>query len=252
MKVFFIGAGPGDPELLTIKAEKIIRAAGIIIYAGSLVSKRILAFARKDARIYNSAHMTFEEVTGIMMGAKSTDTIIARLHTGDPSLYGSIGEQLQWCRKQGIPTQVIPGVSSFCAAAASLKQELTLPGISQSVIITRISGRTTVPEREALRTLSQATATLVLFLSVGEIEKVTQQLMHGYAKDTPVAVVYKASWPDQKIIRGTLRTIAAKIKKQKIHKHALIFVGNVLKNHGFEKSMLYDKTFSHEHRKAID
>lgn len=250
MKVFFIGAGPGDPELLTIKAEKIIRSADIIIYAGSLVNKQILKSARKDALIYNSAHMTFEDVTNIMLNEKHSDKVIARIHTGDPSLYGAIGEQLRWCGKHKIQTQVIPGVSSFCAAAAALKQELTLPGISQSVIITRISGRTKVPARESIKKLSQIRATLILFLSAGKIEDTVKELLHGYDGSTPASVVYKASWPGQKIIKGNLSTIASKLKKEKIDKHALIIVGDVLKNNNFELSMLYDKTFTHGCRKS--
>lgn len=250
MKVFFIGAGPGDPELLTIKARKIIKKADIIIYAGSLVNKRILKLAKRVATIYDSSKMTLEEVLKVIHRAKSTDKIIARIHSGDPSIYGAIQEQMEWCKEKRINYEVIPGVSSFCAASASLKQELTLPGISQSVIITRISGRTKVPEKESLKRLSKIKATLIIFLSVDRIDEIVDKLLNGYDKKTPAVVVYKTSWPDEKIIRGTLLDIADKVKKAGIKKQALIFVGEVLKREEFQKSKLYDKRFSHSYRKA--
>lgn len=246
VKVYFIGAGPGDPELLTLKALKIIRRADIIIYAGSLVNKDILGFAEKAAR-YDSAKMSLEEVLGIIEKGKSHNKIIVRLHSGDPSVYGAIQEQMDWCEKKGIAYEVIPGVSSFQAAAASLKQELTLPGVSQTVILTRLSGRTEVPAKEDLEKLSRARATLVVFLSIQEIEKVAAKLKRGYSQNTPAAVIEKVTYPDERVIRGTLKDIAEKVKKIGIKRQALIIVGDVLKKK-FKPSRLYDKNFAHGFR----
>ncbi len=248
LKLYFIGAGPGDPELLTIKAKNIITRADIIIYAGSLVNPEILKFAKKTALIYDSSSLNLDQILKIVKNEKDTNKIIARVHTGDPSIYGAIQEQIAWCEKENIDFGVIPGVSSFCAAAASLKQELTLPGISQTVIITRLSGKTKVPRKEDLKKLARINATLVIFLSIDKIENVVQDLAHGYNKNTPVAIVSKASWDDEKIITGTLKDITVKVKKAKISRQALIFVGDVLKRKGFRKSKLYDKNFSHSYR----
>ncbi|MDO8488493.1 MAG: precorrin-4 C(11)-methyltransferase [Candidatus Omnitrophota bacterium] len=248
--VYFIGAGPGDPQLLTLKAKKIIQAAHIIIYAGSLINKDILKIASKKALRYDSSKMSLEEVLAIMQKAKASRKIIARVHSGDPSLFGAIQEQVSWCHKQKVPYEIIPGVSSFCAGAAALNQELTLPGITQTVIITRLSGRTKVPKKEDLKVLSRIKATLVIFLSVDKINQVVKQLCYGYGFDTPVAVVYRASWPDELIVRGTLKDITAKVKQAHISKQALIFVGEVLNKEGFEMSKLYDKNFSHLYRRS--
>lgn len=246
--IYFIGAGPGDPKLLTIKAKEKIQRADIIIYAGSLVNKAILKLAKDSALIYDSSKMSLGEVLGIMRKAKRAKKTLARVHSGDPSLYGAIQEQALYCEKEKIPYEIIPGVSSFCAGAAALKQELTLPDISQTVIITRLSGRTKVPEKENLRAISRIKATLVVFLSVQDIDKVVKRLLCGYNNDTPVAVVSKASWPDEKIIKGTLKDIAGKVKQAGIKRQALIFVGDVLKRKGFQKSRLYDKGFTHSYR----
>lgn len=248
LRVYFIGSGPGDPELLTLKALEIIRRADIIIYAGSLVNKGILKFAKKAERRYDSAKMPLDEVLGIIKKEKSRKKIIARLHSGDSSIYGAIQEQIEWCEKNGISYEVIPGVSSFQAAAASLKQELTLPGVSQTIILTRLSGRTNVPAKEDLGKLSRIGATLVIFLSIQEIEKVAAKLSQGYGQNTRVAVVEKVSYPDERVIRGTLKDIADKIKKAGIKRQALIIVGDVLKKK-FKLSRLYDKNFAHGFRK---
>lgn len=250
MIVYFIGAGPGDPQLLTLKAKKIIQAAHIIIYAGSLINKDILRIASQKALRYDSSKMALEQVLAIMQKAKVSKKIIARVHSGDPSLFGAIQEQIYWCREKKVSYEIIPGVSSFCAAAAALKQELTLPGITQTVIITRISGRTKVPKKEDLKVLSRIKATLVIFLSVDKISQVVRQVRYGYGWDTPVAVVYRASWPNEKIVRGTLKDIAAKVKHVDIKKQALIFVGQVLNQEGFAMSRLYDNNFSHLFRKS--
>lgn len=249
MKVYFIGAGPGDPELLTIKAKNIISRADIIIYAGSLVNRDILTLAAGGVSVYDSSKMTLEEVLCVMQNAKPGKKVVARIHSGDTSIYSSIQEQIAWCDKEKVPYEVIPGVSSFCAGAASLKQELTLPDISQTVIVTRLSGRTKVPKKEDLKTLSRIKATMVIFLSVDKIDEVAGRLSYGYESDTPVAVVSRASWPDEKIVRGTLEDIAEKVKREKINRQALIFVGEALKKKGFKKSRLYDESFAHSYRK---
>lgn len=251
MKVFFIGAGPGNPELITIKAQKILKKAALVIYAGSLVNDAVLKWCRKDARIYNSASMDLDTVCAIYKRHTKKAGIIARLHTGDPSIYSAIQEQMAFCGAHEIEYEIIPGVSSFCAASAALGQELTLPGISQTIIISRLSGRTKVPHREKLKKLASIRATLILFLSVGRIADVVTKLSHGYSKNTPVAVVSRASWPDEIIITGPLTAIAKKVKESGIKKQALIIVGNVLKKRGYQKSKLYDKTFTHMYRKGI-
>lgn len=248
MKVYFIGAGPGDPELLTIKAAKVIKKADIIVYTGSLVNKDILKFAKKDALFYDSAGMTLEDVLEIFAKAKSTDKIVARIHSGDPSVYGAIQEQMDWCKKQRIDYEVIPGVSSFQAAAASLKQELTLPDVSQTVILTRISGRTKVPAKEDLQELAKIRATMVIFLSIQEIDRVVKELMQGYGLDTPVVVIEKVSYPDERKIIGTLQDIGKKVKDAGIKRQALIIIGDVLRKK-YQKSRLYDKDFEHTFRK---
>lgn len=249
MKLYFIGAGPGDPELLTLKASKIIRKADVIIFAGSLVNPKLLKLAPKKAVIYDSSRMTLEEVVRIIRRAKTTGKLVVRIHTGDPSLYGAIQEQMAWCDKENIFYEVIPGVSSFCAGAASLRQELTLPDISQTVILSRLSGRTKVPKKEDLRKLAKIRATLVLFLSTDKINEVVRRLRAGYPSGTPVAVVSRASWPDEKIVKGTLENIAKQLQGQGIHRQALIYVGDVLKKEGYQKSRLYDRCFTHGYRK---
>ncbi|MCG8570974.1 MAG: precorrin-4 C(11)-methyltransferase [Spirochaetes bacterium] len=248
-KVYFIGAGPGDPELLTIKGKKIIDQADIIIYAGSLVNKEILKDHKKDAQIYNSAEMTLEEITGIMLKERENDCLIARVHTGDPSIYGAIKEQIDFLHQHGIPYQVIPGVSSFTAAAAILEAEYTLPSVSQTVICTRIEGRTKVPAEEKLSALAKHQSSMAIFLSIGLIDQVIQELLTAYQEDTPCAVVYKASWPDQKILKGKLNQIVQQVKENQISKHALLLVGRFLDTK-YEKSKLYDKNFSHGTRKS--
>jgi len=247
--VYFIGAGPGDPELLTIKGKKIIDRADVIIYAGSLVNKEILKDAKADARIYNSAGMTLGEVLEVMEHAEAEGKLTARVHTGDPAVFGAHREQMDALEREGIPYEVIPGVSSFFAAAAALKKEYTLPNVSQTVILTRMEGRTPMPSGESIQELARHQSSMVIFLSVGMIDKLTEELTKEYKADTPAAVVYKASWKDQKIIRGTLEDIAGKVKKEGIRKTALIVVGDFLGDE-YELSKLYDKTFSHEYRRA--
>lgn len=247
--VHFIGAGPGDPELLTIKGKKLIDGADVIIYAGSLVNKEILKDAKKDAEIYNSASMTLEEVLDVMKRGEELKKQVVRVHTGDPSIFGAHREQMDALERMGIAYDVVPGVSSFLAAAAALKKEYTLPGVSQSVILTRMEGRTPMPEGEGLKELAKHHATMIIFLSVGMMDKLCGELRGEYREDTPVAVVYKASWPDEKIVRGTLADIASRVREAGITKTALTVVGDFLGN-DYELSKLYDKHFTHEFRQS--
>jgi precorrin-4/cobalt-precorrin-4 C11-methyltransferase len=248
-QVIFVGAGPGDPELITLKGIKAIEQAQVVIYAGSLVNPEILRYAPQDAEVHNSASMTLEQVLEVMDRSVKAGKRVARVHTGDPSIYGAIQEQIDQLENMGISYAVIPGVSSFLAAAASLRREYTLPGVSQTVILTRIEGRTPVPQKERLGELAKHRATMGIFLSVQDIERVMQELREGYQPETPVAVVYKASWPDEKIIRGTLENIAQKVREQGVSKTALILVGDFLGDE-YERSLLYHPGFSHEFRES--
>jgi len=248
MKVYFIGAGPGDPELITVKGKKAIEMSGYCIYAGSLVNPDILKYCSKDTKIYDSAPMTLDEIINIIEEANKDNKDVARVHTGDPSIYGAIQEQMSELDKRGIDYEVIPGVSSFLAAASALKQELTLPGVSQTVIITRIEGRTPVPETERLEVLAKSKATLCIFLSVNEIDKVVSILKPFYGTNCPVAIVYKASWKDEKVIISNLSDVADEITRNDIKKTAIIVVGDVLSKN-FEYSKLYDKHFNHSYRR---
>ncbi len=248
--VSFIGAGPGDPELLTIKGKKLIDSADIIIYAGSLVNPQVLADVKKDAAVYNSAGMTLEEVLAVMKEGEEKGLKVVRVHTGDPAIFGAHREQMDALERMGIEYEVIPGVSSFLAAAAALKKEYTLPGVSQTVILTRMEGRTPVPPKEKLIDLARHHATMIIFLSAGRMEELAAILRQEYGEDTPAAVVYKATWEDQKIVRGTLLTIADKVREAGITKTALTVVGDFLGD-DYELSRLYDKTFTHEFRKGV-
>lgn len=248
-QVYFIGAGPGDPELITLKGIRAIEKADIVIYAGSLVNPEILRYARKDAEIYNSATMDLDEVLAVMERGARDGKVTARVHTGDPAIYGAIQEQMDALRERGITYEVIPGVSSFLAAAAALEQEYTLPDVTQTVILTRMEGRTPVPEKEKLAELARHGSTMCIFLSVHAISAVVAELRQGYAEDTPVAVVQKASWPDQRIVLGTLADIADKVKEAGISKTALIVVGDVFRGR-YEKSRLYDPGFTHGYREG--
>ncbi len=250
-QVYFVGAGPGDPELITLKGIKAIQRAGIVIYAGSLVNPEVLRYAREDAEIYNSASMDLDQVLEVMERGVREGKTVARVHTGDPAIYGAIQEQMDALAERGITFEVIPGVSSFLAAAAALEQEYTLPDVTQTVILTRMEGRTPVPEKEKLSELARHGSTMCIFLSVHAISDVVDQLRHGYAEDTPIAVVQKASWPDQKIVRGTLADIAEKVKEAGISKTALIIVGNIFRGQ-YEKSKLYDPGFSHGYREGTN
>ncbi len=250
-KVYFIGAGPGDPELITVKGQRLISEADVIIYAGSLVNPEILKYGRKDAEIYNSATMNLDEVLKVEIEAVRAGKTVARVHTGDPAIYGAIQEQMDGLRAAGIEDfEVVPGVSSFLASAAALKQEYTLPNVSQTIIITRMEGRTPMPPKEKLTLLAQHQATMCIFLSVQAIDEVMKQLTDGgYAPDTPVAIVVRATWPDQKILRGTIGTIAGIIHDAGVTRQAMIIVGRVLDSE-YDLSKLYDSKFTTMFRKG--
>ncbi|BAM69775.1 MULTISPECIES: precorrin-4 C(11)-methyltransferase [Methanothermobacter] len=243
-----MGAGPGDPELITLKAVRALRRADVVIYAGSLVNRDILEYAPEDAEVHNSAHMDLEEITDIMVEACRAGKTVARVHTGDPSIYGAIKEQIRVLEKNSIPYTIIPGVSSVFAAAAALNTELTLPEVSQTVIITRPAGRTPVPPGEDLEELAVHGSTMCIFLGVHMIGDVAEKLMTHYPPDTPVAVVKRASWPDEEVVRGTLSDIAERVRAAGISKTAMIIVGRVLEPGDFKASKLYDAGFSHEYR----
>lgn len=250
MQIYFIGAGPGDPELITVKGQRILGEADIVIYAGSLVNPALLSLVKQGAQVYNSASMTLEEVITVMLEGVQNNKMVVRLHTGDPSIYGAIQEQMDELNKHNIEYKVIPGVSSFLATAAALKQEYTLPDVSQTVIVTRIEGRTPVPEKESLASLASHNATMCIFLSVHMIDEVVTELIKGgYTETTPIAIVQKASWPEEKIVRGTLGDIAQKIKENDIMRTAMIVVGQCLDT-SYSLSRLYAPEFAHMYRDA--
>ena len=249
--ITFVGAGPGAEDLITVRGQNLLKEADIVIYAGSLVNPGLLSMCRENCEIYNSAKMTLEEVMEVMTAGERAGKKVVRLHTGDPCLYGAIREQMDELEKLDIPYEVCPGVSSFCGAAAALGAEYTLPGVSQTVILTRMEGRTPMPEGEKLRDLAKHHATMIIFLSVGMMDELAATLREEYRPDTPVAVVYKATWEDQKIVRGTLEDIADKVREAGIRKTALTVVGDFLGDE-YELSKLYDKTFTHEFRKGVD
>jgi precorrin-4/cobalt-precorrin-4 C11-methyltransferase len=249
-KVYFIGAGPGDPELITVKGRRLIDNADLVIYAGSLVNPALLTGIK--AEIYDSSGMTLDEIMNLIKESVDSGKVVVRLHTGDTSFYSAISEQIERLRKLDIGYEVVPGVSSAMAGAAVLGQELTIPEISQTVIFTRIEGKTPVPETERLGGLAKHRTSMVIFLSVGMIEKVREELLQGYPEDTPVVVIEKASWPDQKVVRGTLKEIAEVVKEAGIKKTALIYVGRALEasERSLKKeSKLYHKDFKHGYRK---
>lgn len=248
--VHFVGAGPGAPDLITRRGAALLRRADVIIYAGSLVNPALLGCAKETCRIFNSAEMTLEQVLEVMRAAETRGEDTVRLHTGDASIYGAIREQMDALDKLHISWDDTPGVSSFCGAAAALGAEYTLPGVSQSVIITRLAGRTPVPERERLTALAQHGASMVLFLSSGMLPQVQDALLQGaYTETTPAAIVYKATWPEEKIVRCTVGTLAQSGAAAGIQKTALILVGDFL-SAKYERSKLYDPSFTTEFRKG--
>ena len=250
MKVYFVGAGPGAPDLITVRGLNILRRCPVCVYAGSLVSVEHLREVPGNAQVYNSAIMSLEAIGDVFLDAQKKNRDVARLHTGDPTIYGAIGEQITFCERNGIDCEIVPGVSSFTASVAALKKELTLPGVSQTIILTRCEGKTPVPEREKLEVLAQSRSSMCVFLSAGVIASAAEQLRLHYPPDTPVTVVARATWPDQKIVEGTLDTIVERINNEGITKTAMILVGAFLKDSG-EFSNLYDKSFSTEYRRGV-
>lgn len=249
--VHFVGAGPGAPDLITLRGAELLKQADVIIYAGSLVNPALLELAREDCEIHNSAKMTMEQVIGVMKQAEAAGKTTVRLHTGDPCVYGAIREQMDALDELGISYDDVPGVSSFCGAAAALRAEYTLPGVSQSVIITRLAGRTPVPEAESLSSMASHGASMAVFLSSGMLDRVREELLKGgaYTEDTPAALVYKATWPEEKTVRCTVGTLAQAGEAHGISKTALVLVGNFLDS-PYEKSKLYDPAFTTEFREA--
>jgi len=251
MRVYFVGAGPGDPELITVKARRLLQGCRICIYAGSLVSPDVLDFVPEDAEKYDSAYMDLEEICAIYRRAHEEDTDVVRLHSGDPSIYGAIREQMNELDKWGIEYEVVPGVSSFQASAAALCAELTAPEVAQTIILTRASGRTPVPDEQSLDLLAQTHSTLCIFLSAHKVREVAEKLSRHYGARCPAAVVYRASWPDEQIVRGILGDIAGKVESAGISKTAMIIVGNALSRE-IAASLLYDPGFSHQYRIGRD
>lgn len=248
--VHIVGAGPGDPELITVKGQRYLREADVVIYAGSLVNPALLELCKPGAEIHNSASMTLDEVVAVIENAEQKGQVTVRLHTGDPSVYGAVQEQMDAFSKKGIAYDIIPGVSSCFATAAALKQEYTLPGISQTVIITRNEGRTPVPEAEKLRSLAKHQSTMCIYLSIAMLDKVVEELIAGgYAPDTPIAIVQRASWPEEKVVRGTLATIVKDIEGKNIDRTAMIVVSRCL-GASYDLSRLYAPEFSHMFREA--
>ena len=247
--VFFVGCGPGDPELITVKAKKLIQKADVIVYSGSLIPEPILKLCKKG-KLHDAAGMVREEIFDVLYKNAKKDKLVVRLHDGDPAIYGAIKEQIDNLTKKGISSTVVPGVTAFLASAAALGTQLTLPGVTQTIIVTRAESRTKVPKREKISELAKHKATLIFYLSVHLIsDLVKEAIAGGYKKSTPVGVVYRASWKDQKIIKSTLGDIAKKLKEEKITRTAIVIISDVIDPETYEYSKLYDKKFSHGYRK---
>lgn len=249
--VHFVGAGPGAPDLITLRGQRLLAEADVIIYAGSLVNPQLLEGRKKECQVYNSAVMTLEEVLTVIEEAESQGKVTVRLHTGDPCIYGAIREQMDALEEKGIAYDTCPGVSAFCGAAAALNLEYTLPDVSQSVIITRMAGRTPVPEKEEIAALASHQATMVVFLSTGLLEQLSERLVvGGYSKDTPAAIVYKATWPEEETYLCTVGTLAETAKEHGITKTALMIIGETVTHSHYRRSDLYHPAFSTEFRES--
>ena len=249
-EVFFVGCGPGDPELITIKAKKLIQKADVVVYSGSLIPPSILKLCKKG-KLFDAAGLVREEIFDILYKNAKKEKLVVRLHDGDPSIYGAIKEQIDNLEEKGISSKVVPGVTAFLASAAALETQLTLPGITQTIIVTRAESRTKVPKREKISELAKHKSTLIFYLSVHLLSDIVKEsIAGGYKKSTPVAVVYRASWKDQKIVKGTLGDIVKKIKMEKITRTAIVIISDVIDSKSYEYSKLYDKKFSHGYRKA--
>lgn len=248
--VYFVGCGPGDPELLTVKAKKIIQKADVIVYSGSLIPPAILNLSKKG-KLFDASGLVREKIFEILFSNAKKKKLVVRLHDGDPSIYGAIKEQIDALQEKGISSKVVPGVTAFLASAAELGAQLTLPGITQTIIVTRAESRTKVPKREKISELARHKATLIFYLSVHLLSTIVKEsIAGGYKKSTPVAVVYKATWKDQIIVKGTLANITKKVKDEKITRTAIVIISNVIDSKSYEFSKLYDKKFSHGYRKS--
>ena len=251
--IHFVGAGSGAADLITLRGKKFLEEADVVIYAGSLVNPQLLEYTKQSCNIYNSAKMTLEEVLEVMTAAEEEGKTTVRLHTGEPCLYGAIREQMDVLDEKGIAYDYCPGVSSFCGAASALNLEYTLPNVSQSVIITRMAGRTPVPEKESIESFAAHHATMVIFLSTGLLEELSKRLIEGgYEPDTPAAIVYKATWEDEKSFVCTVETLAQTAKENGITKTALMIIGDAVAHNSYERSKLYDPGFTTEFRKGTD
>ena len=251
--VHFVGAGSGAPDLITVRGQRLVMEADVIIYAGSLVNPALLDDKKEGCVVFDSAKMTLEEVLDVMRDAEKKDLTTVRLHTGDPCVYGAIREQMDLLEAAGIPYDSTPGVSAFCGAAAALDMEYTLPGISQSVVITRMAGRTPMPEKESIESFAAHGATMVIFLSTGMLEELSDRLVAGgYTPQTPAAIVYKATWPEEEKYICTVEMLAQTAAEHNITKTALIIVGDAVAQSGYERSKLYDPSFTTEFREAAD
>lgn len=251
--IHFVGAGSGAADLITVRGKKRLEEADVVIYAGSLVNPELLEYTKEGCDIYNSAKMTLEEVLEVMEQAEKEGKTTVRLHTGDPCIYGAIREQMDVLDEKGILYDYCPGVSAFCGAASALNLEYTLPEISQSVIITRMEGRTPVPSKESIQSFAAHRATMVVFLSTGMLEELSRRLIEGgYSEDTPAAIVYKATWPDEKKFICTVGTLAQTAAENNITKTALMIIGDVVGASNYERSKLYDPTFTTEFREATE
>lgn len=255
-KVYFIGAGPGAPDLITVRGRDLIARADVVIYADSLVHPGVAAYARPGAAVYRSAHLALEQIADLMLDAVRQGKMVARIQSGDPSVYGALHEQLALLERAAVSYEIVPGVSSAFAAAAALGVELTVPEVSQTVILTRHAGRTAVPRKESLPSLATHGASLVLFLSVTMVERVVAELLEGgYSPETPSAAIYRVTWEDEVVLRGTLASIAGQVKEAKLQLHTLILVGAVLdpalRTATLHRSNLYDGAYSHRHRKGV-
>jgi len=248
--VFFVGCGPGDPDLITLKAKKLIQKADVIVYSGSLIPPTILNFCKKG-KLYDASGLVREEIFDILYKNAKKNKLVVRLHDGDPSIYGAIKEQMDNLQEKGISSRIVPGITAFLASAAELGSQLTLPGITQTIIVTRAESRTKVPKREKISELAKHKATLIFYLSVHLLSNIVKEsLAGGYDKTTPVAVVYRATWEDQKIIKGNLSNIVKKVRDEKITRTAIVIISNVIDSKAYEYSRLYDKSFSHGYRKS--
>lgn len=249
MKVWFVGAGPGDPDLMTVKGRRLIEEADTVVFAGSLMPEGLRALAKPGSEWHDSARLSLGEFMPLLVDAAKEGKKVVRLASGDPAIYGALGEMTEWLEREGVAYEVVPGVSSFLAAAAVLGRELTVPDVAQSIIVTRSEGRTGMPEKEKLVELAKHRTTLVIFLSAQVIHKIVEDLKSAYPEDTPVAVVHRISWPDQRVLRGTLADIAQMVIEAEIYMTAIVIVGEALTAKG-RKSKLYDEKFSHSFRRA--